>query len=74
MPRWTLAEMGTLRSLYPDRDNLEIARRLGRTVASVANKANQLGLKKSRDLLADIGRVNVRSRYAGSDRGDASAH
>jgi hypothetical protein len=36
---------------------------LKRTVASVANKANQLGLKKTFEVLAKIGRTNVSARY-----------
>lgn len=63
MPRWTHDEVERLRALYADRDNLAVARALGRTVASVANKANQLGLKKCPQLLASIGRTNVASRY-----------
>ncbi|MBP8298895.1 MAG: hypothetical protein KA020_00910 [Planctomycetes bacterium] len=63
MPRWTQTEIEQLRALYPDLANLTVARRLGRTVTSVANKANQLGLKKSPHLLADIGRTNVGMRY-----------
>lgn len=65
MPRWTDAEVRRLREIYPDRPNLDVARALGRTVASVANKANQLGLRKSSELLADIGRTNVAVRYQG---------
>jgi hypothetical protein len=71
MPRWTAAEVERLRQLYPDRDNLEVARRIGRTVTSVANKANQLGLRKSPSLLADLGRSNVAVRYR--ERGVAAA-
>jgi hypothetical protein len=63
MPRWTPPEVDRLRALYPDRDNLAVAQALGRTVTSVANKANQLGLRKSPLLLADIGRANVSLRY-----------
>jgi hypothetical protein len=63
MPRWTAAQVERLRTLYPDLDNLEVARQLGRTVTSVANKAHQMGLHKSRDLLARIGRDNVAVRY-----------
>lgn len=63
MPRWQAEEIEKLRELYAELDNLEVARRLGRTVTSVANKANQLGLKKSPRLLADIGRNNVGLRY-----------
>ena len=64
MPRWTAEQVDQLRQIYADRDNLTVARALGRTVTSVANKANLLGLKKSSLLLTDIGRLNVRARYA----------
>ncbi|MBM4059668.1 MAG: hypothetical protein FJ265_01025 [Planctomycetes bacterium] len=75
MPRWTPAEVAMLQGLYPDLDNLTVARRLGRTVTGVANKANQLGLRKSPRLLADIGRTNVAHRYghAAAERGPAGA-
>jgi hypothetical protein len=72
MPRWTAEQVEQLRRLYADRDNLAVARALGRTVTSVANKANLLGLRKSPLLLTDIGRLNVRSRY-GHDLGAAEA-
>ncbi|MBM3973291.1 MAG: hypothetical protein FJ301_04235 [Planctomycetes bacterium] len=67
MPRWTAGEVERLRAIYPDRDNLAVAQTLGRTVTSVANKANQLGLHKSPVLLADIGRANVSLRYRPAD-------
>ncbi|MFM1872756.1 MAG: hypothetical protein RL398_2178 [Planctomycetota bacterium] len=67
MPRWSVAEVERLRQIYSDADNLEVARALGRTVTSVANKANQLGLKKSSALLAQIGRKNVTLRYEVAD-------
>ena len=63
MPRWTDSEVQKLRALYPDNDNLSVARALGRTVTSVANKAHQLGIKKSAAMLADIGRANISRRY-----------
>jgi hypothetical protein len=63
MPRWTGAEIRRLEELYPDHENLEVARQLRRSVASVANKANQLGLRKSPELLARIGRTNIALRY-----------
>lgn len=63
MPRWTASEVIRLQELYADSDNLEIARALGRSVTSVANKASQMGLKKSRIVLAEIGRQNVKRRY-----------
>ncbi|MBL8749361.1 MAG: hypothetical protein JNK78_09375 [Planctomycetes bacterium] len=67
MPRWTPAQVERLQALYPDRDNLTVARELGRSVASVANKANQLGLRKCPQLLALIGRANVALRYREAD-------
>jgi hypothetical protein len=71
MPRWTAAEVEKLRALYADRDNLTVARALDRSVASIANKANLLGLKKSPRTLARIGRANVGLRYAAQDGGEA---
>lgn len=70
MPRWSHGEIERLRELYADSDNLTVARALGRTVASIANKANQLGLRKSYAVLADIGRSNIGLRYR---RGDLAA-
>lgn len=63
MPRWSPAEVERLRLLYPHMDNLQIARLLGRSVASIANKANQLGLGKARTLRERIGRRNVTARH-----------
>jgi hypothetical protein len=63
MPRWSAAEVARLRELYPKLDNLAVAQALGRTVTSVANKANQLGLHKGGAVLAAIGRANVARRY-----------
>jgi len=71
MPRWSHAEVARLREIYADRDNLAVARALGRTVASIANKANLLGLRKSPAVLADIGRNNIRLRYGAT--GDSAA-
>jgi hypothetical protein len=65
MPRWISAEVETLREIYPDHDNLAVARVLGRSVTSVANKAFQLGLHKSAALLTSIGRLNIAHRYQG---------
>lgn len=62
MPRWTVAEIARLRQLYPRRDSLEVARLLGRSVASVRNKASQLGLGKSAMALTAMGRKNVARR------------
>lgn len=68
MPRWTTAQIVRLRSLYAEHDNLTVAREIGRTVTSVANKGNQLGLKKCLRLLTDIGRSNVAIRYGTAER------
>ncbi|MCA8942207.1 MAG: hypothetical protein KDB80_06560 [Planctomycetes bacterium] len=62
MPRWTDDEVEKLRELYPVRQNLEIAREIGRSVTSVANKAHQLGLKKSEQIRKRIGAANAASR------------
>ncbi len=73
MPRWTAEEVELLRDLYPDTPNLEIARRLGRTVKAVVSKANDLGLKKSEKRLRQMGKENVRIRY-GQARPDEVLH
>jgi hypothetical protein len=73
MPRWTPAEIERLYTVYADRDNLAVARLLGRSVTSVANKANQLGLKKTLGVLATIGRTNVEIRYRTAGGAEASA-
>jgi len=63
MPRWKPEELELLRNEYPLASNLEIARRLGRSVKSVVSKAHHLGLKKSSERLRDMGRQNVSLRY-----------
>ena len=70
MPRWAESEVEHLRRIYPDRDNLEVARCLGRSVASVANKASQLRLKKSELMLQRMGRKNVSFRYTSQGYGE----
>jgi hypothetical protein len=64
MPRWNAAAVAELRRLYPDHDNLELARRLDRSVASIANKANLLGLRKRRQWLRQAGRAYARKRWS----------
>ncbi|MFO1032258.1 MAG: hypothetical protein U1F60_14355 [Planctomycetota bacterium] len=73
MPRWTPQEVERLRRLYPERGNLDVARELGRTVTSVANKAHQLGLHKDAELLSRIGRANVGWRYGQVGADDAQS-
>lgn len=67
MPRWRPGEIRLLRDLYPTTLNLVLAQRLRRSVASVANKANQLGLKKAPAVLQEMGRRNVAARYRTTD-------
>ncbi|MCB9916094.1 MAG: hypothetical protein H6828_13280 [Planctomycetes bacterium] len=63
MPRWTADEIKLLEELYPAHSNLDIAKQLERSVKSVVSKAHNLGLKKDRDRLAEMGRQNVSLRY-----------
>jgi len=64
MPRWSADEIETLKRLYPDHSNLEIAKALGRSVKSVVSKAHNIGLKKDPSRLQEMGRQNVSLRYA----------
>lgn len=70
MPRWSEEEIEELRAWYPDHANLDVARRLGRSVVAVANKASQLGLRKSDRFLRAMGERNVSARR---DRRPSSA-
>lgn len=63
MPRWQRDELEVLRELYESCSNLEIARRLDRSVKSVVSKAHNMGLKKNPDRLREMGRQNVSLRY-----------
>lgn len=49
---WTPNEIETLRHLYPDTPTWEIARQLGRTVRSIFQQANSIGVRKSQKFLA----------------------
>lgn len=63
MPRWSDQELDILRRLYPNTPNLELARRLNRSVKSVVSKAHHLDLKKDAERLREMGRENVALRY-----------
>jgi DNA-binding CsgD family transcriptional regulator len=63
MPRWSAEEIEQLKQLYPEHSNLEIAQALNRSVKSVVSKAHNLGLKKDRSRLQEMGRENVSLRY-----------
>ncbi|PIE24182.1 MAG: hypothetical protein CSA62_05090 [Planctomycetota bacterium] len=81
MPRWTTEEVDELIRVFPERPNLDIARSLGRSVKSVVAKANELGLRKSKERLREMGRENVMIRHkraggatsAGSASGGAAS-
>ena len=47
MKRWTPTEIALLRARYPDTDTGALAAELGRSVYSIHQKANVLGLKKT---------------------------
>jgi hypothetical protein len=70
MPRWSEEELRLLSELYPTLPNLDIARRLQRSVKSVVSKAHNLGLKKSPERLRDMGRQNVSLRYSDKKNSD----
>lgn len=63
MPRWTVEEISTLRSLHPDRSNEEIAVIMGKTVKGVISKAHGLRLKKSAQYKEEMGRKNISKRF-----------
>jgi len=64
MPRWRKDELAILRELYPHSSNLEIARKLDRSVKSVVSKAHNMGLRKDPSRLSEMGRQNVSLRYS----------
>ncbi|MBL8694920.1 MAG: hypothetical protein JNJ88_12575 [Planctomycetes bacterium] len=63
MPRWTPEQEKQLVELYPNLSNLQLATQLGRSVKSIMSKANELKLKKSKELREAVGRRNVGVRY-----------
>jgi len=67
MPRWSDEELNLLRELYPSSANMEIAKRLGRSVKSIVSKAHHIGLKKDPERLREMGRQNVSLRYNGTE-------
>lgn len=63
MPHWRPEEVEILRDSYPRQSNLELARRLGKSVKSIASKAHRMRLEKTSERLEAMGRENVRARY-----------
>jgi hypothetical protein len=72
MPRWTEEQYRILREMYPTFSNLEIARRIGRSLKSVTSTGHKLGLKKSEERMREMGKENIRHRYPRSK--DAHGH
>jgi DNA-binding CsgD family transcriptional regulator len=68
MPRWLPEELKLLRRIYKNLSNLEVARRIGRSVSSVVAQANKLGLYKSAHRLEGMGRENIRGRWQSNSR------
>jgi hypothetical protein len=44
--KWTAKEVALLKELYPECPIHEIAKKLGRTVGALENRAHQLGIKR----------------------------
>jgi len=61
--RWSPQEVALLRELYPHVSSGDIAAQLGTTLHKVYNKANKLGLRKSREYL----RTTAAGRLTGND-------
>lgn len=72
MPRWRSEEVAYLQRVYADRDNEDIARELGRSTASVTNKAHQLKLRKSAVQRSRTAIESVSRRYRPAPDGPVS--
>jgi hypothetical protein len=62
-PRWTKQEVSTLKRLYRNHSNADIAEALGRKVSSVVFKGHRLGLSKGARRLKEMGQENIRKRW-----------
>jgi hypothetical protein len=62
-PRWTKEEVSTLKRMYRNSSNAEIAKVLGRKVSSVVFKGHRLGLSKGARRLKEMGQENIRLRW-----------
>ncbi len=63
MPRWTSRQLDRLVELHPKHSNLYIAQRIGRSEKSVASKACDLRLRKSKGHIRETSRQNIAVRY-----------
>lgn len=64
--RWTADEDAALRACYADTLSEDIARRFGRRLSSVHNRAGKLGLHKSAAFVADAARDRIRREGHGA--------
>ena len=62
-PRWTKDEVSTLKRMYRNHSNSDIAKVLGRKVSSVVFKGHRLGLSKGARRLREMGQENIRMRW-----------
>ena len=61
--RWTKEQIAILKRLHKSHTNADIAKAVGRKVASVANKAYRLGLHKGVRRLRKMGQENILHRW-----------
>jgi len=61
--RWTEEQVRILKRLHKTRSNAEIAKAVGRNVASVAYKAHRLGLRKGARRWRQMGKENIQHRW-----------
>jgi hypothetical protein len=66
---WTDAERDQLRTLYPDHSAAECAEAIGRTLRSVIDQVKALGLRKSREWIAERARQRTLESGHGGRRG-----
>ncbi len=61
--RWTKEQIDILKRLHKTGSNADIAKAVGRKVASVVYKAHCLGLSKGVRRMREMGRENIRHRW-----------
>jgi hypothetical protein len=59
MKHWSPEDIATLRELYPNKDSQFLAELFGRPVFSIYNKVYALGLKKSKEFIANQCRERI---------------
>jgi hypothetical protein len=68
-PRWTKEQVKTLRKMYANTPNADIAEVLNCSVSKVVFKAHRLGLHKSKARLRQMGIDNIDKRWSKPKRG-----